>query len=105
MHCFYYSTLEKIFGSPPVHLREATYERKPIITIGPDWKYVVAQILVINIIVSISISVLKKDSFAYHFNWCSLVVWNILLILMSLQDPGMSPRNPYIHTSQYLSRL
>ena len=58
-----------------------------------------------NILVSISITLLKKDTFFYHFNWFSLVVWDFVLIFMSLKDPGIASKNPYIHTEEYLRHI
>lgn len=98
--CLFYSPFEQLLGPPQGKgfKKDLAYEMSPTFTIGPDWKYVVYQLVLVNIVNSFAISYLKPSSFMYSFNSLSLVVWNGILIIMSLYNPGIAPRNPHIHS-------
>ena len=78
---------------------------EPILTLGPDWPYVAAKFLIINFIVGYSINTFEKTSwFHYIFEWV-LFTWNILFVVLCLWNPGIAPKDPNVHSIEYLKKL
>ena len=62
--CLIYSPFERLFNTKNMTKKE--YEHKPLFTIGPDWKYVVIQLIVVNFITGLAVFKLKKG-WMYNF--------------------------------------
>lgn len=80
-------------------------EKEPIFTLGPDWPYSLAKLLMVNLLIGYCINSFKKESwFHYTFNWI-LFLWNIVFLLLILWNPGLAPREPKIHSLDWLKTL
>lgn len=75
--------------------------------IGPDWHFSLVLALIVNVC---TIGVIAG---AIHFRQIALVTPGAVLLLTKnitfgstvLMNPGLPPRNPYVHSSSYRNRV
>ena len=55
-----------------------------------------------NSLVGSAVDCLRHETYMYHVCWAGLVVHNIIYCAIVLVNPGVSPRNPNMHSETYL---
>jgi hypothetical protein len=87
VRCFYWDRINK---------------SEPWLTFGPDWKYLGLQLFVINAIVLISINTLDHESWFFITFNCFLIAYDVSTIIFAFANPGLAPKDPWLHTLDYL---
>lgn len=78
---------------------------EPVFVLGPGWARSMAQVILVDVFVSIGIDSLENSSVVYHLLYLGMVAWNIVTCLLIMLNPGLAPRDPHIHTQTYLDEI
>ena len=71
---------------------------EPLITIGPDWKFSVAEIVLINMFLSLPLLTFDHNTKMFQATRILMLVQNISFLATFLSNPGMLPVDPSIHS-------
>lgn len=75
----------------------------PLFTIGPDWKFSLIEILLVNLLVGLSVR--YCHGIMQVITLTTLCIQNISFLLTITKNPGMLRKDPTIHTAEYLRYL
>lgn len=78
---------------------------EPVFVIGPHWQYALAMLVVTNFVVGVAVDTLKHDNWMHLPCLGALYAWDFLTVYLILINPGLSPRDPRVHTRQYLKSI
>ena len=78
---------------------------EPVFVIGPQWQYAIAMLVVTNFVVGAAVDTLKDDNWMHPVCLAALYAWDFLTVYLILINPGLSPRDPRVHTRQYLRHI
>ena len=81
---------------------------EPILCIGPHWPYAVLTFFLTNITISTMMSMQPmrfKYGYMFAINILIHLLWNFSFVITCLYTPGIHPRNPEIHSTEYLKSI
>lgn len=89
-------------GKNKVLLYDNESKTEPALVLGPEWRYALWIFILVNIVVGIVIDQLTHKSFMFNVCLLSLFLWDCMHLILVISNPGIAPRDPYIHSDDYL---
>ena len=81
------------------------YGDEPLLTIGPDFKFSVFELVFFNLMSLLPIRSLPSDNTWFKITVGLTCIENISFILTALWNPKLSPQDPYRNSLDYLKRI
>ena len=83
--------------------RGDSIEPLPLYTIGPDWRFSLLEILLMNLFVGFAAT--RTEGYLHNMTLMVLFIQNLSFIMTIISNPGMLRRDPTIHPKEYLCNI
>ena len=78
---------------------------EPLLTIGPDFKFTLGELIFFNILNHVPIHNISPKSIWFKVTTGVLLLQNITFLLTVLWNPRIMPQNPLRNSITYLNRI
>ena len=78
---------------------------EPLLTLGPDYKFTILELILFNGLCFLPIHKIPTDSTWYQITTDLLIIQNVAFLLTVLWNPGIVPQDPLRNSIGHLKKI